>query len=219
MRNLIMKKVTAIDLVDNNIAADQIVTTTPQTAEGVFRRVYVGNYRVLKRAKSVIPKLWVKDPSDTSACRFNLVEAENFKRFGHLGILAKVEWVSADGRYLVMEKMDMAEFERIQAVKRTFSELWVDSCDGDWQAAVDCCQRLRVAMRHYYDNNMDPSLMGSLMHDSAWDRKIYYKKIDFSKGIYKVITQLPYDVASDLHYNNWGLDINGNLKIIDYAGC
>jgi hypothetical protein len=219
MRNLIMKKVTPIDLVDSSLSADQIVLSTPPNAEGVFRRVYVGNYRVLKRAKSVIPKLWVKDDRDTTACRFNLVEADNFKRFGHLNILAKVEWVSQDGRYLVMEKMEMSEFHRIQAVKSLFSHLWVDGYDGNWQAAVDCCERLRVSMRHYYDNNFDISMMGSLMQDPAWDRKVYWGGLPFDKGIYKLITELPYNVAIDLHYNNWGLDTNGNLKIIDYAGC
>lgn len=213
-----MKKVTAIDLVDNNITADQVVMSTPQTAEGVFRRVYVGNYRVLKRAKSVIPKEWVKDGNDLSACRFNLEEADNFKKFNHLGILAKVEWVSPNGRYLLMEKMEMSEFERIQAVKRTFSELWVDSSDGDWQAAVDCCERLRVFMMHLFLNSFDLSKMNSLMGESRWDRKIYYK-LNLNKEIYQKIMQLPYDVAIDLHYNNWGLDVNGDLKIIDYAGC
>jgi hypothetical protein len=219
MKTLVMKKITAIDLINSSVAADQIVTTIPPVSEGVFRRVWVGNYRVLKRAKSVIPATWVKDPKDPSACKFNLVEADNFKRFEHLGLLAKVEWVSPDGRYLVMEKMDMSEHLRIAAVKRIFADLWVDSPDGDWQAAVDCCERLRVSMRHYYDNNMDMSSMSSLLSDPGWDRKVYYKRLDFNKGIYKVITQLPFNVAIDLHYNNMGCDMNGDLKIIDYAGC
>lgn len=218
METLVMKRVTAIDLVDSNVAADQIAMNVPQTAEGTFRRVYVGNYRVLKRAKSTISKLWIRG-NDTSGCRFNLTEADNFKKYEHLGLFAKVEWVSADGRYLVMEKMDMSEQLRIAAVKRTFADLWVDSPDGDWQAAVDCCERLRVSMRHYYDNNMDQTLMGSLMSDPGWDRKVYYKSLDFNKGIYKIIAQLPFDVAIDLHYNNMGCDVNGNLKIIDFGGC
>lgn len=221
METLVMKRITAIDLVDSDVKANEIVINVPQTAEGAFRRVYVGNYRVLKRAKSVIPKLWIIDESDKTGKRFNLTEADNFKKYEHLGLFAKVEWVSADGRYLVMEKMDMSDHLRIAAVKKVFADLWVDSPDGDWQAAVDCCERLRVLFDHYFNNNKDKTKLDTLMGDSKWDRKVYWKKLEtfLDKGIYAKIAQLPFDVAIDLHYNNMGCDMNGNLKIIDFGGC
>ena len=38
------------------------------------------------------------------------------------------------------------------------------------------------------------------------------------KPLIKAILQLPEEVIIDLHFGNWGVDENGSLKIIDYAG-
>ncbi len=222
MKSLVMRKVTAVDLVNSIESANKVVSTLAPTGEGTFRRVWVGGYKVLKRAKSNLPVVRQKN-GEAGANVFNIVEAQYWEKYKGLGVLAKVEWVSGDGKYLVMERLDCSDAAKCEKMKELFSDFWVDGGISERENGIRCMERVRVYLHHMIQNRKHGSArllmtQQTLTRDGAWDKKVNLLSINHADDLLMKLRQLPGDVAQDLHYNNWGVNDAKELKVLDYAG-
>jgi hypothetical protein len=210
---LFMKKVSAIDLIDS-VEKAKSVTSQPCTSQGMFREVWVGNYGVLKKGKDVPGGGF---DISLGGGEMNRREFEVWQKFNNLGLLAKINWVSTDNLYLSMEKLNMNEGLKNKAIKDLFFDFWVDQND-DRESAINCLNRVKLVLWALLKANNERKLATYLIKLNGFDGLMNPGKVDLNREIYGKLLQLPKDVIWDLHYSNWGLDFQGELKILDYAG-
>lgn len=210
---LFMKKVSAIDLIDS-VEKAKSVTSQPCTSQGMFREVWVGNYGVLKKGKDVPGGGF---DISLGGGEMNRREFEVWTKYNHLGLLAKINWVSPDNLYLSMEKLNMNEGLKNKAIKDLFFDFWVDQND-DRESAINCLNRVKLVLWALLKANNERKLATYLIKLNGFDGLMNPGKVDLNREIYGKLLQLPKDVIWDLHYSNWGLDFQGELKILDYAG-
>lgn len=210
---LFMKKVSAIDLIDS-VEKAKGVTSQPCTSQGMFREVWVGNYGVLKKGKDVPGGGF---DISLGGGEMNRREFEVWTKYNHLGLLAKINWVSPDNLYLSMEKLNMNEGLKNKAIKDLFFDFWVDQND-DRESAINCLNRVKLVLWALLKANNERKLATYLIKLNGFDGLMNPGKVDLNREIYGKLLQLPKDIVWDLHYSNWGLDHKGELKILDYAG-
>ena len=209
----IFKILTKIDLILSPLDADEVVRNTAPKGEGAFRRVWVGNYSVLKRCRTIPLNGF---PVDLGGGVMNRKEKEIWDAYKHLGILAPVHWVSSDYRYLMMEVLNTSPEEKSKKIKTCFRDFYFgeESVDNSALALRRACVILNCVKKH----GKTTEATRQIKAHPYWDGRIDPKYVDFDKPLIKAILQLPEEVIIDLHFGNWGVDENGSLKIIDYAG-
>ena len=215
MDRLTMKAVTPIDLVDNVLAAQSITCQAAPISEGAFRKVWLGNYQVLKEAKAIPDGNHSRSMGNGEA---NRLEAEIWNKHKDLDILAEIKWKSACNKYLTMELLDMDRPTKDQQIQNLFHDLWVDE-NSENESAIKCMERMRLVTWALVVSNFDGKQATQRMKLNNWDGKVDPRKVDFDREIYQKIFQLPPKTIWDLHYSNWGYsNFRKQLLILDYAG-
>lgn len=210
-----MKTVTPIDLVDNVLTAQSIVACQPPISEGAFRKVWLGNYQVLKEAKMVPDGNHDRGMGNGEA---NRREFEIWEKYKDLNILAEIKWKSGCNKYLTMELLDMQRPTKDQEIQSLFYDLWVDEGSQN-DSAIKCMERMRLVTWALVASNFDGKQATQRMKLNNWDGKVDPRKVDFDREIYQKIFQLPPKTIWDLHYSNWGYScFKKELLILDYAG-
>lgn len=212
---MIFKILTKVDLAKDRNDCDQLFSTTPFDCEGAFRRVWLGNYYVVKRQKS-----YVKPEYGNIEC--NRIEYELYCKYKKLNILAKVEWVTKDWKYLKIERCKTGDdvYHTLENKLRNLG-LWDDTLQNP---NLSLAERVQVEVDRFCTALTVMAEGGTadwLDNYYWWDKK--FKAQDVFDIINKdewckKLLELPASTLRDAHVNNWGINEKGELVLIDYAG-
>jgi hypothetical protein len=205
---MIFNILSKVDLAKDHNDCDQLCNNLPFDCEGAFRRVWLGDHYVVKREKG-----------EYSHIQCNRTEYELYCKYRKLNILAEVQWVTEDWKYLKIKKCKTGDevYYMLENKLRNLG-LWDDTFNDN---SLTLGERVQVEVDRFCTALMILSEVGL---DSCywWDNKKF--KIEYVFDILKKdewcrrLLELPASTLMDAHVNNWGINERGELVLIDYAG-